>query len=369
MSHLTKWMFVLSVPLLGACSASSTTSTGGETDLLAGSGPIPRRSTTIEIDGCSTDAWQDETLAASATRKVVQEIILMCLAPREDGTIAPGDPSARDALDATIGSLHNLGYTVRLGVSFVDETGARFDGVQTASWLSSSGWRTAVESAIAGYAPDCDGFDLDVERLPDDARDSLTAFVGELSTALQPSGKRVGIFVLPSTQSPSDVSGGDAFDLPALAAVTDRIRVATLDFSVGTPGPTLDSGWAVDAVRFAQSTVSSAGNTTALYDIAAPLYGWDFSQNTQRSVTWLEATALGETYGVAPQRMPGGEEELAYTDEYDIKHTVVYDDASSTTTFLHAWDTSTLPQQVGVVLWGFGAEDPETFASIAKALP
>jgi spore germination protein YaaH len=375
MSILTKWTFVLAAaPLLGSlacagCAGTSTTSSAGETDILASSGPIPRRSTSVEIDGCSTDSWQNETLAASATRAVVSEVILMCLAPREDGTIAPGDPSARAALAGTIQTLHELGYSVRLGVSFVDETGARFDGVQSASWLASETWRDAVITDIVGFAPDCDGFDLDVERLPDDARDSLDTFVGDLSTSLQPSGKRVGIFVLPSTQSPSDVSGGNAFDLPVLAQYVDRLRVATLDFSVGTPGPTLDSGWAVDAVRFAQGQVSAATSALPIYDIAAPLYGWDFSSNTQRSITWLEATGLAQTYGVTPQRMAGGEEQFFYTDEYAVQHTVVYDDASSTTTFLHAWDTSTLPASVGVVLWGFGAEDPETFASIAGALP
>ena len=367
MSNMTRWTFVLAAPILGACAASSTSSTGGETDVVASSGPIPRRTTSVEIDGCATDAWQNETLAAEATRTVVQEVILMCLAPREDGTIAPGDPSARAALAGTIQTLHELGYLVRLGVSFADETGARFDGVQSASLLASETWRDAVIGGITGYATDCDGFDLDVERLPDDARDSLTTFVGDLSNALQPAAKHVGIFVLPSTQSPSDVVGGNAFDLPMLAQYADRLRVATLDFSVGTAGPTIDSGWAVDAVRFVQGQVSSGADAVPIYDVAAPLYGWDFSANTQRSVTWLEATGLAQVYGVEPQRMAGGEAQFLYTDEYGVQHTVVYDDASSTTTFLHAWDTTTLPQSVGLVLWGFGAEDPDTFASIARS--
>lgn len=377
MSILTRWTFVLTAaaPLVagvacaGCAGTSTTTSTGGETDILASSGPIPRRSTSVEIDGCSTDSWQNETLAASATRTVVSEVILMCLAPREDGTIAPGDPSARAALAGTIQTLHELGYSVRLGVSFVDETGARFDGVQSASWLASETWRDSVITDIVGFASDCDGFDLDVERLPDDARDSLDTFVGDLSTSLQTSGKPVGIFALPSTQSPSDVVGGNAFDLPVLAQYVDRLRVATLDLSVGTPGPTLDSGWAVDAIRFAQGQVSAATSAMPIYDIAAPLYGWDFSEATQRSITWLEATGLAQAYGTTPQRMAGGEEQFFYTDAYGVQHTVVYDDATSTTSFLHAWDTTTLSPSVGVVLWGFGAEDPQTFASIAGALP
>ena len=370
MSILTKWTLLLAAAFGAGCGTTTTTSSsGGETDLLASSGPIPRRTTSVEIDGCATDSWQNETLAADDTRAAVQEVILMCLAPREDGTIAPGDPSALAALVGTIQTLHELGYLVRLGVSFVDETGARFDGVQSASLLASETWRDSVITALVALAPDSDGFDLDVERLPDDARDSLSTFVGDLSIALQPAGKRVGIFALPSTQTPSDVVGGNAFDLPTLAQYVDRLRVATLDFSVGTPGPTIDSGWAVDAVRFAQQQVSAGTDALPIYDIAAPLYGWDFSDDTQRSVTWLEATGLAQAYGATPARMAGGEEQFFYTDEYDVQHTVVYDDASSTTTFLHAWDPITLPASVGVVLWGFGAEDPATFASIAGALP
>ena len=174
---------------------------------------------------------------------------------------------------------------------------------------------------------------------------------------------------MPSTQVPSDVVGGNAFDLSTLAQYVDRLRVATLDFSVGTPGPTIDSGWAVDAVRFAEQQVSTGTDALPIYDIAAPLYGWDFSQDNQRSITWLEATGLAEAYGRRRRGWPAARSNSSTPTVRTVPHTVVYDDATSTTTFLHAWDTSTLPASVGVVLWGFGAEDPATFASIAGALP
>ena len=322
---------------------------------------IVARRTTVEVDGCALDSWQSEALASTAMRKVVQEVVLMCLVPREDGSVGPTDPSARTALEATTAVLHGYGYRVSLGISFTDETGERFDGVQTASWLSNAGWIGQVTQGVMSHQAEADGFDLDLERLPDSAEKNVTDLVTSLSMAVRPKSS-LGIFVLPSTMIPSDIVGGRAFDLTGLSAVVDRIRVATLDFSIGSPGPTIDSGWAVDALRLAQMSTGSVP-----VDIAAPLYGWDFIGGTQRSVMFDEAVGLAREYGASVSRTPGGEPNFSYTDTDGQSHVLFYDDAQSTLITLGAWNASTLPATVGLVLWGFGAEDPSLWSALASA--
>ena len=49
-------------------------------------------------------------------------------------------------------------------------------------------------------------------------------------------------------------------------------------------------------------------------------------------------------------------------------HETWFDDATSTSWALAAWDTQTLPASVGVVYWGLGAEDPALWDTIAGGM-
>ncbi len=139
----------------------------------------------------------------------------------------------------------------------------------------------------------------------------------------------------------------------------------TLDYSGNVAGPTIDSGWAVDAVRFARLSAPS----TAM-DVAFPLYGNDFTLSGSggvRLTTYLEALGLADTYKATAARGATQELFLDYSDESKQPHELWYDDATSTLVTLAAWDTQTLPIDVGVVYYGFGAEDPALWAAIAGA--
>ena len=324
---------------------------------------IPARYASVISDGCTPDAWQNSALGSPDTRRFVREVVLMCAVPRAEGKVGPGDPSARAQLAQTVDGLRTQGYTVKLGVSFQDEAAERYDGAQTASLLASSTWRSAIVSDLVTLAGLADGVDLDLQKLPESARGDLTAFVQTLDGSLG-GGKKIALLAPPSTQEPSDTPGGGAFDLAALALYVDRVRVMTLDFSDPNPGPTVDPGWAVDAVRFTRSKVGALP-----VDVAMPLYGNDVSDLGTRSVGFFEATGIAADYHVDVQRGALDNPHFQYTDGAGHAHQIWYDDADSTSRTLRAWDPGTLPMDVGVVFYGLGAEDPAVWPTIARGLP
>jgi len=247
----------------------------------------------------------------------------------------------------------------------VTDNGYVFDGTQTAKELSDPTWIANVATNIAALVMDsgADAADLDLELLPSNAKPNVVQLVSAVAARVRPS-KKLNLFLPPSIQTPSDVPGGDAFDVATLAPNVDRFRVMTLDYSGNHAGPTIDSGWAVDAYRFA------AGEASATFDVSFPLYGNDFTTTGTggiRFTTYLEALGLADTFDAKPQRGSTQELFLDYTDDGKNAHELWYDDAQSTLVTLGAWDTKTIPADVGVTFYGFGAEDPGLWDAIAKA--
>lgn len=326
---------------------------------LAAETPLPSRRGAVLVDGCVLDTWSRTTLAQPATRKVVSEVVMLCLVPRESGEVGPRDASARAAIRGLASDLAKDGYTVTLGVAFTDESGQRYDGAQTRDWLSRPAFRQRLRETLVEAASLADGVELDLQKLPNDARADVTALVSELSVALRPS-KRLAVFVPPSVTTPSDLPGGEAFDRVALAPLVDRLRVMTLDYSEQAPGPTIDPGWAVDAGRLARRSSSSV-------DVSVPLYGTDFGPRGRRSVTWFEAVALASAGG-AMTRGPTGAPVVRYARDGEA-HELWFDDAESTGLALGAMSLEALPADVGVLFYGLGAEDPSLFARLAARMP
>ncbi len=351
---------------LAVTAAISGCGFSGETVDHVGQGDgagIPARYGTVLSDGCTPDTWQASALASADMRRVVQEVVLLCATARASGDVGPVDGSARTQFAQVAAGLQQKGYKVKLGVQFSDETAERYDGALTAAQLASPTWRLEVTASLKQLAQATDGVELVFHDLPPTARGDLSAFVKEVGAALRPS-KKVGIFAPPSTQDPSDVPGGNAFDLPALSQYIDRLRVTTLDYADPQSGPTIDPGWAVDAVRFAQGRVGSLP-----IDVAVPLYGNDVSDLGTRNVSYFEALALAFDYRVAPSAGPTGALHLSYSDATGRPHDVWYDDAQSTVRTLRAWGPQVIPPSVGILYYGLGAEDPLLWPTLARAMP
>jgi len=323
--------------------------------------PLPVRAGSVVVDGCVLDTWQRGALDLPGARRVLQEVILLCLVPRLDGTLGPRDASVLNQRQLLIADLKRLGYRVSLGIAFTDESGQRYDGEQTRTFLADVAWRARFRETLVPAIAAADGVELDLEGLPNDARAGVTALVTEVSTTVRP-GKRLGIFVPPSVSTPSDLPGGEAFDRRALAPLVDRLRIMTLDYSDKTAGPTIDPGWAVDAMRLAL-------RDSAAVDVAYPLYGTDFGPRGVRSATWLEATALASSARVDIRRGPTTAPFIRYASFAGEAHELWFDDAESTARALGAWSYDVLPPSVGVLFFGLGAEEPGLFERLAQRLP
>ena len=364
LASLTSTLLAASALALVASTSLGCSSPSGETVnsvALRAETPLPARAGSVIVDGCVLDPWQRATLAGPGAKRVLQDVILLCLVPRLDGTVGPRDPSALQHLAALIADLGTDGYHVSLAVAFTDETGQRYDGPQTRALLGDPGWRARfIETLLPALAPAV-GVELDLQGLPNDARDLITAFVTEVSQAVRPA-KRLGVFVPPSVTIPSDLPGGDAFARAALGTQVDRMRIMTLDFSDHGPGPTIDPGWAVDAVRLAKRDARAV-------DIAYPLYGTDFGPRGHRSTTYLEAIAIANVTGAPIAHGPTTAPFVRYVAYGNEPHELWFDDVDSTSRALAAWNYDTLPADVGVVFYGLGAEQPNLFESLGARMP
>jgi spore germination protein YaaH len=359
MMHRGVALAVLSATFIAACGGTSgyhVDEIGLDSDVA-----LPVRAGTVVVDGCVLDPWQSATLANPSTKRVVAEVIMLCLVPREDGIVGPRDPSARGAFAALALDLHQKGYHVHFGVAFTDESGQRYDGAQTQRFLGDPTWRGRFRDSLVDVLGPVDGVAIDLEKLPSGASAPVTALFQTIAPALRPA-HRLDVFVPPSVAVPSDLPGGDSFVLPSLAPYVDRMRVMTLDFSEGGPaGPTIDPGWAVDAVRLAKASFDKV-------DVAYPLYGTDFGPLGERSTTYLEAHGLAATFDKNIQRGPTGAPHVDYWPEPGQAHQVWFDDAESTGRALGAWTPDVMPLDVGVVFYGLGAEDPALWDRLAARM-
>jgi spore germination protein YaaH len=338
----------------------------GEAQSFGGSPtmPIDARESSVVLEGCQLDTWQTAQLASAAAQRVLRTVILLCPTIHPNGDVIPTDPDARARLAQTIGNLRAMSYAVHLAVGVADDTDVPLSPARDAQLFASPDFRSLVIHAIGDLAQMADGIELDLQGVPGSMRTDMTTFIQELGSAIHPA-TFLGVFVPPSTMYPSDTPSGDAYALSALVGYVDRIRVMTLDYSCcnGTPGPTIESGWAVDAVRFARNAANRP-----MVDIAMPLYGVDFTAAGKRSVTWLEADAVAQATNASEDRVTSGALHYKWQDEAGEYHETFYDDALSTTRVLHAWSYGALPPDVGVVFYGLGAEDPSLWDAIARGM-
>jgi spore germination protein YaaH len=327
-----------------------------------GGSAIPSRAGSVVVEGCQLDAWQNEQLASTAAQAVLQTVILLCPTARDDGTIVPTEAAAQQELAQQIAQIRSMGYGVRLAITAADELGQPYAPSEMQTLLASATWRTSVASAARTFADMADGIDLQLPPPPSASVDDLSSFVGAIATSVGTTS--LGLFVPPGGDS-NDVAGAGAYDLPTLGTMVARIHVLTLDYSccTGSPGPTIDSGWAVDVER------SARAQTSVPLDVAFPLYGWDFGFSGQRSVTYLEAQGVASDTHASVQRGPTGALYYDWQDENGGSHETWFDDGTSTSWTLAAWDTQTLPADVGVVFWGLGSEDPALWDTLAQEMP
>jgi hypothetical protein len=326
----------------------------------------PRRMTVL-AETCSLDAFQLSALEQPALRRLARELVIVCPAVRLSGEVAPVDPDARGAVARAVGRARALGYKTTIAATMGDDLASfpvPYSPVRSLPVLRDLEWRDKVVSGLVEFANMADGLEIDFLSLPDDSRSAVTELFLALEKQIRPR-LTLGVMAPPSTIEPSDTPGGNAFDLATLAPHVDRVRMMTLDFSCCGQGggPSIDSGWAVDAARYGKGRAGSVP-----VDIAFPLYGTDFSDLGERFVDYTDGRAIADVLGIAPERAIGGELHFGWADAAGRAHHTWYPDAVTASRVLGAWNESVLPGDVGVLFYGLGAEDPALFSTVARGL-
>lgn len=326
-----------------------------------GGGPLLRRHGSVLVEGCTLDGWQQATLASDAARQVISEVVLLCLSVHDDGGISP-DAASREALARQVSSLRDLGFAVSLGVTSRGDDLVDYPPERIAGWLRNRDVRDQVTTTLSALARGASGLDVALPQLPDGARADLSAWITELSAAVRP-GAQLGLLAPPSSMEPSDLPGGAAYDLRALAPQLDRVRLMTLDYSCcgEGPGASTDPAWIGGVFGLARARTG----TTAL-SFALPLYGTAFGPGSlERPVGFLEALGLANLYQVQIQRDPAGSLHFDYTDKLGAARSVWFDDARSLTGYQQALDAQ-VPADVGAFYYGLGTEDPALWGELLR---
>jgi len=351
--------------LLVAGSLTACNGQSGEVNDFGGVGAVdvPVRRGTVVLLSCAVDAAQRAALQSSPVKKLVRDVIFLCFQIDARGDAQPASAAARKAFADQTASLSGLGYAVKVGVGLAGAT--RPSGKpKAASPLASASFRAKVARSLQDVATIGDGVELDLRDLPYAVRDDVTELVIGFATSPRPI-KTLGVLVPPSAPNAAGLALGNAVDVAAIAGHVDRVRVMTLDYSLGaSPGPTIDSGWAVDSARLA---LAETGSTPV--DLAMPLYGWQFNGSSEATITFPSARSLESDAGAPLERAPSGAPWFSYSEPHGSGGEVWFDDATSTVLTLAAWPTTVLPAGVGVVFYDLGAEDPGVWNALAEAPP
>jgi spore germination protein YaaH len=320
---------------------------------------VKHRAGTAVVESCELDSLTRLSLLSDDARAVISDVVLICLYVRDDvaTALAPADVSS---VGQTVSELHKFGYRVQLGVTTGEpfsQTPSKLDAL-----LQSTTRRATLTASIVSQAPLADGIVLIPPTLAQTTEPAFRTWIGELSQSITSS--KLSLFAPPSSQSPSDIPGGDAVNLSALQSKLARVSLMTLDESCcdGMAGPTTSASWISSVVSYAEQT-----SPTLPMQFAVPLYGTYFGPQGQRQLSYLEAVGLAGDRNIEILRSEAGALHYSYQEPSGARTEVYFDDAHSTVQLLSQIDASVLPS-VGILYYGVGGEDPALWSTLREKM-
>ncbi|MCW2921377.1 MAG: ydhD [Thermoleophilia bacterium] len=214
----------------------------------------------------------------------------------------------------------------------------------------------AVRSRFAGIG-------IDYEDVDPADRVVFTSLLQELGRRLRARGMVLAVDVPAATSSAADAVGENAYDLAAIGAAADEVRVLAYDYS--TPcsgsGPVAPITWVRQVVAH---TVELVPRRKVV--LGVPLYGYDWPRTgCADSRTWQDTDALRRDHaGTLGWSNPFQSRQLRYAVD-GARHLVWYEDARATAAKLRLAREEHLR---GVALWRIGGEDPRTWAMLDQVL-
>jgi spore germination protein len=213
----------------------------------------------------------------------------------------------------------------------------------------------------AAAALDYPGLHLDIEGVPADQRDHLSALVRRLAGALHQQGRKLAVAVVPHKPGHLNVFSA-AYDLQAISAAADLVTLMAYDehTSSSDPGPVAGLEWDQQVLAGSLAEMKSRG--TAL--LGLPLYSraWDSTGVTADAYGASVSRALRTNgarvdydFGAATPSIHDGDGAVLWFDDaqsLDAKAALVGS--------LHLR---------GIALWRLGFEDPAMWSTLPANPP
>jgi spore germination protein YaaH len=226
--------------------------------------------------------------------------------------------------------------------------------------LNSASAETALVGAVVARVRSLrlGGVNLDFESVPGNDQGALTAFAGQLSTALHAAGAGLSVDVVPHLAGGTNLASA-AYDDPGLAAVADYLVVMAYDESTspGAPGPVAGLDW-----QAAELAGTMAGIPVAKLVLGIPLYArrWSGEAVTAGAYGPMVAQALAEP-------------DVSYDYDFQAASPLLLSDPGGVPTQLWFDDADSLLRKIapvgqlglaGVAAWVAGDEDPAFWSVI-----
>jgi spore germination protein YaaH len=242
------------------------------------------------------------------------------------------------------------------------------DPLEVLAMLRDSAARQAHIAAIMGEVRTYgyDGFDIDYEMLPPEARGPYNDFMRELSAALHAEGKLLTVAV--HAKSSDDGGLGGFQDWALLGEICDRVRIMTYDYHWrgGGPGPIAPLKWVAEVAEYARAVVP-AGKI----QIGIPFYAYNWPDGADATPqTWTEVQAIVEEHrpevNLQERDASGPVEEAWFTyRQGGQRRTVWFASHRSLESKLELVESQDLG---GIAIWRLGSEDPRNWEVIRKRL-
>src|SRR5919199_3395754 len=140
------------------------------------------------------------------------------------------------------------------------------------------------------------GFDLDFEGIDPGDRDAYTAFVAELGEALHAEGRALSL-ALPAKDRDVTVGWAGWADYAALGPLADLFTIMTYEYrgAWSGPGSVAPYDWVSRVIAFATREMPAH---KVLVGLGFYGYDWNVGRGTARALSYWQATALADRYGV-----------------------------------------------------------------------
>ena len=196
------------------------------------------------------------------------------------------------------------------------------------------------------------GIDIDYEELTAADRDVFSRFIDELATSLHAADRMLSVDVFAKDSDAGYDERNLAQDYAALGQAADQVRIMAYDWhwQTGPAGPIAPANWVDDVLAYAVSEIPEHKVV-----LGVPTYGYGWTGEGGRLVSWLQAYGLSQNLGV-PVRWDADAESpsITYRDDDGVDHTIWFENTYSIAVKLQ------LAQQYGiggVFLWLVGDED------------